>query len=348
MVRTNAPMIERMTLVWHDWFATSNQGVASQQLMLKQNEMFRGNALGSFKDLLMNVTQDPAMLVWLNGNQNVRQKPNENYGREMMELFALGANRGAYTEIDVREQARALTGWRGNVVNRQPTAFTFDQTRHDTGMKTIFGKTGNYAWQDACQLCLDNPLHPSFFVTKMWSYFIPTAPDAATVKGLTQLYAGNRVRPVVEAILTHPEFFNGPRMVKPPVVLNAGLLRMRSRYIDTSTWWSLSAQAGQQLFYPPDVGGWDDTRWLDTATFRARWFIAAVVQGADAPTDTPSDPAQITQRAIQFWGSPTVTPTTQGLLQSFAKAQLKRGARAADVETAVRRLVASSPDLQTA
>jgi uncharacterized protein (DUF1800 family) len=182
----------------------------------------------------------------------------------------------------------------------------------------------------------------------MWSYFIPTAPDAATVKGLTQLYAGNRVRPVVEAILTHPDFFNGPRMVKPPVVLNAGLLRMRGRYIDTSTWWSLSAQAGQQLFYPPDVGGWDDTRWLDTATFRARWFIAAIVQGADAPSDTPSDPAQITQRAIQFWGNPTVTPTTQGLLQSFAKAQLKRGARAADVETAVRRLVASSPDLQTA
>jgi uncharacterized protein (DUF1800 family) len=348
MVRTTAPMIERMTLVWHDWFATSNQGVASQRLMLNQNELFRANALGSFADLLLGATQDPAMLVWLNGNQNVKQKPNENYGREMMELFTLGANRGAYTEIDVREQARALTGWRGNVVNRQPTAFTFDQTRHDTGMKTIFGKTGNYAWQDACQLCLDNPLHPSFFVTKMWSYFIPTAPDAATVKGLTQLYAGNRVRPVVEAILTHPDFFNGPRMVKPPVVLNAGLLRMRGRYIDTSTWWSLSAQAGQQLFYPPDVGGWDDTRWLDTATFRARWFIAAIVQGADAPSDTPSDPAQITQRAIQFWGNPTVTPTTQGLLTSFARAQLKRSARPGDVETALRRLVASAPDLQTA
>jgi uncharacterized protein (DUF1800 family) len=348
MVRTNAPMIERMTLVWHDWFATSNQGVASQQLMLNQVDMFRGNALGSFKDLLTNVTQDPAMLVWLNGNQNVKQKPNENYGREMMELFTLGANRGAYSETDVREQARALTGWRGNVVNRQPTAFTFDVNRHDTGMKTIFGQSGNYAWPDACQLCLDHPMHPSYFVTKLWSYFIPTAPDAATVKGLSQIYVGNRVRPVVEAILTHPDFYNGPRMIKPPVVLNAGLLRMRGRYIDTSTWWSLSAQAGQQLFYPPDVGGWDDTRWLDTATFRARWFIAAVVQGADTPTDTPNDPAQITQRAIQFWGNPTITPTTQGLLQAFARAQLKRSARPADVETALRRLVASSPDLQTA
>ena len=348
MVRANAPMIERMTLVWHDWFATSNQGVASQQLMLNQIDMFRGNALGSFKDLLVNVTQDPAMLVWLNGNQNVKGKPNENYGREMMELFTLGANRGAYTETDVREQARALTGWRGSVVNRQSTGFTFDPNRHDTGTKTIFGQTGNYAWQDSCQLCLDHPMHASYFVSKLWSYFIPTSPDAATLKGLASLYAGYRVRPVVEAILTHPDFYNGPRMVKPPVVLNAGLLRMRGRYIDTSAWWSLSAQAGQQLFYPPDVGGWDDTRWLDTATFRARWFISAIVQGADTPADSPSDPVQLTTRAIGFWGNPTITPTTQSLLQGFAKAQLKRGARAADVETALRRLVASSPDMQTA
>jgi uncharacterized protein (DUF1800 family) len=348
MVRTNAPMIERMALVWHDWFATSNLGVASQRAMLNQIEMFRGNALGSFADLLTNVTQDPAMLVWLNGNQNVRQHPNENYGREMMELFTLGANRGAYTETDVREQARALTGWRGSVVNRQPTAFTFDPTRHDTGMKTIFGKAGNYAWQDSCQLCLQHPLHASYFVTKLWGYFVPTAPDAATVKGLSAIYAGYKVRPVVEAILTHPDFYNGPRMVKPPVVLNAGLLRMRGRYIDTSVWWSLSSQAGQQLLYPPDVGGWDDTRWLDTATFRARTFISAVVQGADTPTDTPTNAAQIVQRSVQFWGNPSLTSTTQSLLQAFAAAQLKRNAKPGDVETAVRRLIASSPDLQTA
>ena len=123
------------------------------------------------------------MLVWLNGNQNVKGKPNENYGREMLELFTLGANRGAYTETDVRENARALTGWQGSVVNRQPTAFTFNTARHDTATKTIFGHTDNYDWQGSCQLCLDHPLHPSYFVTKMWSYFIPTTPDAATVQG---------------------------------------------------------------------------------------------------------------------------------------------------------------------
>ena len=137
-------------------------------------------------------------------------------------------------------------------------------------------------------------------------------------------------------------------MVKPPVVLNAGLLRMVGRYIDTSTWWSLSAQAGQQLFYPPDVGGLDDTRWLDTATFRARWFISAVVQGAATPTDTPSDPAKICSAKSSFGEAQRLTSTTQNLLQSFAKAQIKRGAHLGDVETALRRLVASSPDLQTA
>ncbi len=349
MVRTTAPTIERMTLIWHDWFATSNVGVASQRLMLDQIELFRRNALGSFKDILLGVTQDPAMLVFLNGNQNIRQRPNENYARELMELFTLGANRGAYTETDVREQARALTGWRGNVVNRQSTGFTYDATRHDNTNKTIFGKTGNYAWQDSCQLCLDHELHPSFFVTKLWSYFVPTPIDATTSKALQELYAARKVRPVVEAILLHPEFYNGPRMATPPVVFNAGLLRMRGRYIDTSTWWTLGQQAGQQLFYPPDVGGWDDTRWLDTSTFRARWFIAAVAQAdGSTPTDSPSDPPKLVERALQFWGSPTITPTTQGLLKAFAAAQLKRKIAPDSVETALRRLIASSPDLQTA
>jgi uncharacterized protein (DUF1800 family) len=288
------------------------------------------------------------MLVWLNGNQNVRQKPNENYGREMMELFTLGANRGAYTETDVREQARALTGWKGSVTNRQPTAFVFDPARHDAGSKTIFGQTGNYDWRDSCNLCLGHPQHPSYFVTKLWSYFVPTPPDAATTVALQTVYAKRLVRPVVEAILLHPDFYEGPRMVKPPVVYNAGLLRAVDRYVDTSIWWTLGQQAGQQLFYPPDVGGWDDTRWLDTATFRARWFIAALVQGAGRPTDSPRDPASLVARATAFWGDPALTPQTVALLTAFAKAQLRRSADPVDVETGLRRLVASSPDLQTA
>jgi uncharacterized protein (DUF1800 family) len=348
MVRTTTPLIERMTLIWHSWFATSNLGVGSQQLMLNQNQLFRSNALGSFSTLLQGVTSDPAMLVWLNGDQNVKSSPNENYGREMLELFTLGADRGAYTEMDVRENARALTGWRGGVSKGVITPFVYDPTRHDNGMKTIFNQTGDYAWQDSCNLCLAHPLHPSFFVSKLWSYFVPTPMDAATSTGLQALYSGRQILPVVEAILAHPDFYTGPSMVKPPVVFNAGLLRMRGRGIDTSIWWSIDQSAAQQLFYPPDVGGWDYTRWLDTATFRARWFIAALVQGSDVPSDSPSDPAKLVQRSIQFWGDPSVTTQTQSLLAAFAQAQLKRQNPAAVVETAMRRLVASSPDLQVA
>ncbi len=160
MVRTNAPLIERMTLIWHSWFATSNQGVASQQLMLNQNDLFRGNALGSFSDLLIGVTQDPAMLIWLNGNQNVKSHPNENYGREMMELFTLGADRGAYTETDVRENARALTGWTGGVNKGIIGNFVFNPNLHDTGSKTIFGHTGNYAWTGLVQPLRQPPAAP--------------------------------------------------------------------------------------------------------------------------------------------------------------------------------------------
>jgi uncharacterized protein (DUF1800 family) len=348
MVRSTTPLAERMTLVWHDWFATSNVGVGSQTLMLNQNGIFRQYALGSFRELLTAVTQDPAMLVWLNGNQNVKGKPNENYARELMELFTLGANRGAYTETDVREQARALTGFRGNLQQGRPTGFTYNAAFHDTGTKTIFGQTGNFEWTDSLRLCLEHPKHPSFFVSKLWSYFVPTRPDAATSKALEDLYAARQVRPVVEAILRHPDFYSGPRMVKPPAVYTAGLLRMRGRFVDSSTWWSLGQQAGQQLFYPPDVGGWDDSRWLDTFTFRARWFIAALVQGGSQPQSAPADPAKLVDRALRYWGYPTVSAGTQKLLAAFAKAQLGRGNAAPLVETALRRLVATSPDLQTA
>ena len=110
MVRTSRPLVERMTLVWHDWFATSDAGVGSQKLMLAQNRLLRRSALGRFDHLLVAITANPAMLLWLSGTDNRKGAPNENYGRELMELFTLGEGNG-YTESDVREQARALTGW---------------------------------------------------------------------------------------------------------------------------------------------------------------------------------------------------------------------------------------------
>src|SRR3954452_6364532 len=136
MVRTRRPLVERMTLVWHDWFATSNAGVGSQKLMLAQNRLLRRSALGRFDHLLVAITANPAMLLWLSGTDNRKGAPNENYGRELMELFTLGEGNG-YTESDVREQARALTGWTSTWTrNNGQVNFRFDPARHDPAAKT--------------------------------------------------------------------------------------------------------------------------------------------------------------------------------------------------------------------
>ena len=142
MVRTSRPLVERMALIWHDWFATSNETVGSQKLMLEQNELFRQIGLGSFLGLTMRVTINPAMLLYLNGLNSIKGSPNENYGREMMELFTLGVGRG-YTETDVRENARALTGWTANWKNGAGFVdFHFKAENHDAAMKVIFGHVG--------------------------------------------------------------------------------------------------------------------------------------------------------------------------------------------------------------
>ena len=180
MVRTNQPLVERMTLIWHDWFATSLDGVGQQNLMLDQNELFRRSAFGSFDRLLHDVTQDPAMILWLNLAENSRWSPNENYAREVMELFTLGADRGAYTEDDVRELARALTGLplRLELPAAGAHNFRMDPARHDPGVKTIFGSQGAYAWDEAVgKVRAPTRCTPPYFVNKaLRSYFIPTPP----------------------------------------------------------------------------------------------------------------------------------------------------------------------------
>ena len=359
MVRTSRPLVERMTLVWHDWFATSNDGVSSQSLMLKQNALFRRNALGSFRDLLLQVTHDPAMLLWLNGVENEKEAPNENYAREMMELFTLGAGRG-YSERDVREQARSLTGWARDWKYDRPF-FHYDRKRHDTGRKRVFAAVGRFDWRDACLLCLRNPKHNSFFVRKLWSYFIPSEPSARTQRALEALYSHSRaIRPVVEAILKHPDLYRGPRMVKPPVVHTAGLLRALERPIDGTEWVWIATLAGQRLFYPPNVAGWDETRWLDTATYRGRWYISTHASEPRAvepsrKTSHSTDPGDVLDRAHAFWGRPSLTAQTKRILLAFARDAIaaggssadRRAANAALTENALRQLIAVSPDLQT-
>ncbi|MGH3002452.1 MAG: DUF1800 domain-containing protein [Gaiellaceae bacterium] len=363
MVRTSRPLVERMALVWHDWFATSNDGVGNQALMLRQNNLFRSHGLGSFEQLLRAVTRDPAMLVWLNGVENVKGSPNENYGREMMELFTLGADRGAYTERDVREQARALTGWRNDwKPGRGSVNFRFDPRLHDAGVKTVFRHSGRFDWTDACRLCVTNPAHASFFVTKLWSYFVPTPPRAATLAGLEAIYRRDlQVRPVLAAILKHPDLIAGPRMVKPPIVHQAGFLRRLGGGVTTTDWAWIGQLSGQQLFYPPNVAGWDDSRWLDTATYRGRWIgVQRFLRDHDLdpskpPPHQPADAAGLVARSLMFWNTPELSAGTHAALLRFAQASMrdagtqkwKRQQYPALVENALRQLIAVSPDVQT-
>jgi uncharacterized protein (DUF1800 family) len=301
------------------------------------------------------------MLQWLNGAENTKQAPNENYAREMMELFSLGADRGAYSEDDIREQARALTGWRYDWSNELgANNFRFDAKRHDTGNKTVFGRTGNWSWEDACRLCVENPLHPSFFVEKLWSYFVGQPASTGTRDSLIGIYQGSgwAIRPVLETILIGPDLYEGPPMVKPPVVQLAGMLRATGRQIDTYAWVWLCEEAGQQLFWPPNVSGWDDSRWLDTSRMRARWNIVDYVldqisvDAWNGEYNAGESAEEALGRALASWGSPALREEHRTELLDFAQrseklaiAKWQQGPYRAMRQNALLQLIGVSPDL---
>jgi uncharacterized protein (DUF1800 family) len=359
MVRSRAQLIERMTLTWHDWFATSNEGVNSQRLMINQNRTQRRLSLASFPQMLAAMTVDPAMQMWLSLSGSTKQAPNENYAREMQELFTLGAGSG-YTEEDVRQHARALTGWTNtwNQATGEPQDFHFDPKLHDDGVKTIYHHRGRFGWRDSLRLALNHPAHPAFFVAKLWSYFCPEPLPAADAKTAAAMYLGGRgqIRPLVEAMLMHPLFYEGPRMVKPPIVQIAGMLRGIDRYVDTDAWAWESSQIGQMPFYPPNVAGWDATRWLNTDTWLARFNLTAeMIKPTRAlqpgKVKLKADPAAMTKHAIDFWGGPLLSSPTRAALRDYARAALdsatadwERQQYPALAVNALRALVVSSPD----
>jgi Protein of unknown function (DUF1800) len=368
MVRSNSPLIERMTLIWHDWFATSNEGVNSQRMMIAQNHTQRNLCLAGFPAMLSAMTTDPAMLVWLSGVGSTKEAPNENYAREMQELFTLGVGNG-YTEKDVREHARALTGWtnKWNEDTGQPEDFHLDASLHDDGVKTIYGQKGRFGWRDSVRLALEHPDHPAHFVTRLWSHFCPQPLPASHQKAAEGLYlsSGKSIKTVVEAMLMHPLIHDGPRMVKPPIVQIAGMLRGIGRYIDTEAWSWESSITGQMPFYPPNVAGWEAERWLNTGTWQARFNLASQMiddkRAIKAPKPKPGSkakppkPAALLEKALQFWGSPTISQTTRRALLDYAKAAAVDATKE-DWEReqypwlalgALRALVAASPDYQT-
>jgi len=325
MVRSDQQLVERMTLIWHSWFATSIEA-SNAQWMLHQNKMMRARALGNFHDLFLEVTRDPAMLMWLNGAQNTKFSPNENYARESMELFTLGADRG-YSQSDVHEQARALTGFTYDWNGIGPTNFRYDPALHDDGVKTIFGHRGRFDYHDTCRLGVNHPLHPSFMVAKLWGYFVGAPVPAADQHALERTYVGGgfETRPLVEAILRHPLFHEGPRMVIPPVVYCAGLLRTLGLTIETNAWSWICQQAGQLLFEPPNVAGWDYADWLDTARWSGRFLAVTHAlenhvlnpNGHSYPAEESAE--QALASALRYWEDPPLSEGTQSNLLAFSR-----------------------------
>jgi uncharacterized protein (DUF1800 family) len=356
MVRTDQPLIERLTLIFHDWFATSNDKVDKQQHMLDQNQLIRSHVLGSFGALFHAITVDPAMLVWLDGVDNQDGDWNENYAREMMELFSLGADRGAYTEDDVRQAARALSGWTCDSNDQQGNInFRYDSGRHTPGPKTVFGHTGDYGADDVVDLCLRHPQHASFFVTKLASYFVPVPLSDRTARALQNAYIAGRysIPAVVEGLLLSDDFWRSPQMVKPPVVYNAGLLRATRQGMSHDQWTWLGDAMGQRLFHPPNVAGWQ-ARWLDTGTYRGRFQCAAAVlepqvsRSAAAIRGATGAGAAL-DAAVRSVGSPPLTAETAKRLKAAASRVAGRGPGARVTRhTVLRQLILSSPDLQVA
>ena len=295
MVITPSPLTEHMTLFWHNHFVSSLQKVKSASLMLNQNELLRRDALGNFADMLHAVAKDPAMILYLDTQQNHKAQPNENFAREVMELFTLGI--GHYTEQDVKEAARAYTGWG---IDRNTGTFVNRPFQHDNGSKTILGQTGNFNGDEVLDILLQQPATAEWITEKIWRDFISTDPDPATVKRNAAIFRQHyEIRPLLRAILLSDAFWanrNRANLIKSPVELLVGSVReLNIQQLDPRLLAIASRQLGQDLFAPPNVKGWPggDT-WINSTTLLLRkQFLDRLTRGAEMPIpkQLPADSA---------------------------------------------------------
>jgi hypothetical protein len=302
MLQGGHPLREKMTLFWHNHFATSLAKVRDPSLMFGQNCVLREHALGWFGPLLHAISRDPAMMIWLDSNSNVRGKPNENYARELMELFSLGV--GHYTEKDVREAARAFTGWRTDGVR-----FTFDAGLHDNGIKTFLGKTGPWDGGDVVRIVLAQPAAAQFVARKLFRLFVSEKadPSASFLEPLCESFRKSDydIAGLVRTILSSRHFFSAQafgQRIKSPVEFVLGAVQAVYRRFgeENPEFRSLPQRLlvpwldamGQRLFEPPNVKGWPGgPSWMNTSTVLARDnFAGALATGTiwHSPTPEPS------------------------------------------------------------
>ena len=271
MLTTRAQLLEKLTLFWHGHFATSAEKVEDAELVFAQNNLLRTYALGDFQALLLEISRDPAMLVYLDSATNRKAHPNENYAREIMELFCLGECN--YSEDDIRELARCFTGWE---VKRGK--FRFNRYQHDTSSKTILGESGSFGGEDGVQIVVRQNSAAEFIVSKLVNFLVmdepwPTselvAPLAAEMRE-----NGMQIEPVVRRILTSNLFYSAyaiGRKVRSPVEFAIGFLRAFEGSTNAFELAEAMETLGQGLFYPPSVKGWDGGRtWINSSTLLGR------------------------------------------------------------------------------
>ncbi|HEY7995100.1 MAG TPA: DUF1800 domain-containing protein [Candidatus Eremiobacteraceae bacterium] len=271
MLQTPNPLIERMTYFWHNHFTSGVQGGITPAMMVVQNRLFRANALGNYAYLTHQVARDPAMLLYLNGNQNRSQHPNENFARELMELFSMGV--GNYTEQDVRESARAFTGW---IVPRDGASSSFVARFHDAGSKTFLGHTGAFAGDDVIDVIMGQPATAQFMARKFLRNFVYDDPEQELVDATAGRFADAKydVAALLDTLLRSNVFYSDRAyrsIVKSPVDLVVGALRTIG--VTTSTPRVIGAMNGmdQVLMRPPNVAGWPGgSQWLNQGTILAR------------------------------------------------------------------------------
>lgn len=282
---TPSPITEKMTLFWHGHFVSALDKVKSPTLMYRQNLLLRRHALGSFATLLHEVARDPAMMRYLDTNNNRAGQPNENFAREVMELFTLGE--GHYGEADIREAARAFTGW-----GLDPTTqgFVNRGRLHDAGEKTVLGQRGRLDGDDVLDILLRQPQTARFITAKLWRAFVSPTPDTATVNRLADSFRadGYRIRPLLRGLLLTPAFWQSAgSQVKSPLELSVGtLVTLGLHPADWRTLVVVNRQLGQDVFSPPNVKGWPGgDNWINSQTLPLRKALPQRLASAQPPVE---------------------------------------------------------------
>ena len=290
MLRTERPLQEKMALFWHGHFATSDSKVRDYRKLLIQLDLFHEQGLGSFRDLLLGITKDPAMLVYLDNGENRKGHPNENFGREVLEMFSMGV--GNYAEHDIREASRAFTGW-----TQEKLRFVVHENAHDRGTKSVLGKTGDLDGEDVIDIIVSKPATARFIAGKIYRWFVREDASAGTIDRLAKALVENRyeIAPMMEAILLSKDFYSPASVatqIKSPVQLlvstykKLGLTEIPT-IPDFNT---ATASLGQLLFHPPNVAGWAGGRsWITGASLLQRGDLARLILFADVEGFRPPD-----------------------------------------------------------